>query len=223
MLFRSLGIEMKEGRTFSREFGSEKSSIIFNEAAIELMGIKNPIGKTVKVWGEDKQIIGVTKNFHFESLYESLKPCFFDFNLSPWLSKVMVKIKSGTEKETLAQLQQLYKEINPGLPFEYKFLDDEYQKLYASEQRVGFLSRYFAGLALIICCLGLFGLAAFTAQKRQKEIGIRKVLGASVRSIAFMLSKEFLSLVLVAALIAFPIVGWVMNQWLNDFAYRIRF
>lgn len=216
----ALGIEMKEGRTFSRNFGSEKSSIIFNEAAIESMGIKNPVGKTVRVWGEDKQIIGVTKNFHFESLYENLKPCFFDFSLNPRLSKILVKIKSGTERETLARLQRLYKEINPGLPFACKFLDDDYQKLYASEQRVGILSRYFAGLAMIICCLGLFGLVTFTAQRRQKEIGIRKVAGASVRHIAFMLSKDFLKLVLIALLIAYPVVWWAMNQWLNDFAYR---
>jgi putative ABC transport system permease protein len=215
----TLGIQMKEGRSFSKDFGS-KNSIIFNEAAIEAMGIKNPIGKIVKVWGEDRQIIGVAKNFHFESLYENLKPCFFDFSLSPRLSKIMVRIKPGTEKETLARLQQLYKEANPGLPFEYKFLDDEYKNLYASEQRVGQLSWYFAAIAIIISCLGLFGLAAFTAQKRRKEIGIRKVMGATGVRVAMLLSNDFLRLVTVAILIAFPVAWWAMNKWLEDFVYK---
>ncbi|HEX8676403.1 MAG TPA: ABC transporter permease [Segetibacter sp.] len=217
----TLGIEMKDGQSFSKDLGS-KNPIIFNEAAIENMGIKNPIGKIVKVWGEDKQIIGIAKNFHFESLYENLKPCFFDFSLSPRLSKIMVKIKPGTEKETLARLQQLYKEVNPGLPFEYKFLDDEYKNLYASEQRVAQLAWYFAALAIIISCLGLFGLAAFTAQKRRKEIGIRKVMGATGARLAVLLSKDFITLVIIAGAIAFPIAWWSMNQWLTDFAYRIN-
>jgi len=217
----TLGIEMKEGRSFSKDFGT-KNAIIFNEAAIESMGIKDPIGKIVKVWGQDKEIIGVAKNFHFESLYQNLKPCFFDFSLSPRLSKIMVKIKPGREKETIARLQQLYKEVNPGLSFEYKFLDDEYKNLYASEQRVAQLSWYFAALAIIISCLGLFGLAAFTAQKRRKEIGIRKAMGATATRLAILLSKDFIKLVTVAILIAFPMAWWVMNKWLEDFAYKIN-
>jgi putative ABC transport system permease protein len=217
----ALGIKMKEGRSFSKDFGSKKT-VIFNEAAIEAMGIKNPIGKIVKIWGEDKQIIGVTKNFHFESLYENLKPCFFDFSLSPRLSKIMVKIRPGSEKETLTQLQQLYKEVNPGLPFEYKYLDEEYRNLYASEQRVEKLSSYFAALAIIISCLGLFGLAAFTAQKRRKEIGIRKVMGATGAGLAMLLSMDFIKLVMIAILVAFPVAWWATNKWLEDFAYKIN-
>ncbi|MEP7108292.1 MAG: ABC transporter permease [Ferruginibacter sp.] len=217
----TLGIVMKEGRTFSRDFGSEKSAVIFNESAVESMGLKNPVGKKVNIWGEDRQIIGVAKDFHFESLYENIKPCFFDFSLNQRVSKIMVKIKSGTEKGTIDKLAKFYKSYT-GEPIDYKFLDDDYKALYASENRVAILSRWFAGIAIIISCLGLFGLAAFTAQKRQKEIGIRKIVGATAGNIAAMLSKDFLKLVLIAVLIAFPLSWLAMNEWLNDFAYRIN-
>ena len=134
----------------------------------------------------------------------------------------MVKIKAGTEKETIGRLETLYHQYNPGLPFEYKFLDEDYQALYASEQRVAVLSRYFAGIAIIISCPGLFGLVAFTAQKRQKEIGIRKVIGASVNNVVVLLSMDFFKLILIAILVAFPLAWWVTNQWLRSFAYRIE-
>ena len=212
---------MKEGRTYSKNFGSEKSKVIFNEAAIESMGLKSPVGKIVNIWGEDRQIIGVTKNFHFESLYENIKPCFFDFSLNQRVSKIMVKIKAGTERATIDNLAKFYKGYT-GEPFDYKFMNDDYQALYASENRVAILSRYFAGLAIIISCLGLFGLAAFTAQRRQKEIGIRKVLGATLSNVGIMLSKDFLKLVLIAVFIAFPFSWWAMNEWLQGFAYRIN-
>jgi putative ABC transport system permease protein len=218
----TLDIQMKEGRPFATHDNNEKSKIIFNEAAIENMGLKNPVGKIVHVWGEDREIIGVTKNFHFESLYESIKPCFFDFTFGHRASKIMVKIKAGTEKETIAKLAALYNQYNPGIPFEYRFLDTDYQALYSSEQRVAILSRYFAGIAIIISCLGLFGLAAFTAQRRQKEIGIRKVIGATVNHVAVMLSVDFLKLVLIAIVLAFPIALWATSKWLQNFAYRIH-
>ncbi|MES1221061.1 MAG: FtsX-like permease family protein, partial [Bacteroidota bacterium] len=134
----------------------------------------------------------------------------------------IVKIKAGAEQAVIPQLEKVYKEYNQGLSFDYKFLDADYQALYASEQRVSVLSRYFAGIAVIICCLGLFGLAAFTAQKRQKEIGIRKVVGASVSNVAILLSTDFLKLVLVALLIAIPVSWWVANEWLQSFAYRVN-
>ena len=133
----------------------------------------------------------------------------------------MVKIKAGNEKETIDKVREKFQAFTPGMDFDYRVLNEDYQKLYASEQRVGLLAKYFAALAIIISCLGLFGLAAFTAQRRQKEIGIRKVVGASVSNIAFLLSKEFLKLVTVAIVIAFPLVWWAMNNWLSAFAYRI--
>jgi len=217
----TLGIEMKEGRTYSKNFGSEKSKVVFNEAAIESMGLNNPVGKIVNIWGEDRQIIGVTKNFHFESLYQNIKPCFFDFSLHPRVSKIIVRIKAGAEKATIERLAKFYKGYT-GEPLDYKFMNDDYMALYASENRIALLSRYFAALAIIISCLGLFGLAAFTAQRRQKEIGIRKVLGATFGNVTAMLSKDFLKLVLIATFIAFPLSWWAMSTWLQGFAYRIN-
>ncbi|MGV8093715.1 MAG: ABC transporter permease [Mangrovibacterium sp.] len=174
-LIGTLNLELVEGRSFSREFGSDSSKVIFNETAIAAMGIKDPIGKTVTLWGKEKQIIGVVKDFHFESLYKKVGPFFFRY--SPNNGNVLVKIKAGMEKEVIANLQKFYQQYNQGLPFEYNFLDNDYEKLYASEQRVNVLSRYFAGFAILISCLGLFGLAAFTAERRTKEIGVRKSTG----------------------------------------------
>jgi ABC-type antimicrobial peptide transport system permease subunit len=218
-LMETLGLAMAEGRQFSREFGSDSSKVIFNEAAIAAMGLKDPIGKTVEMWGKKKKIIGVVKNFHYESLYEKLGPFFFRY--SEKNSNIVIKIKAGMVSETLARLEKFYKNYNMGLPFEYKFMDEDYRKLYASEQRVAVLSKWFAAIAILISCLGLFGLASFTAQKRQKEIGIRKVVGATISNVIVLLSKDFLKLVFIAVMLAFPLASWLMNKWLNDFEYRI--
>lgn len=219
----TMGMQMAEGRSYSKSFGNDSANIILNETAIKTMGLKNPIGKTVKWFGKDRQIIGVVKDFHFESLHTPVKPLYIAWEPqgNVW-QKVMAKIGSDNQKETITRIKELYEQYNPGFPFEFNFLDEAYQKQYASEDRVSILSRYFAGLAIVISCLGLFGLAAFTAQRRQKEIGIRKIIGASVSSIFMMLSKDFLALVLVAILIAFPLSWWAMNQWLQSFAYRIN-
>jgi ABC-type antimicrobial peptide transport system permease subunit len=217
----TMGLQMEAGRTYSRAYGSEKSKIIFNELAIQKMGLTNPIGKIVHLWGEDREIIGVVKDFNFQSLYENVKPCFFDLTVNQRASRIMVRIKAGQEAQTIDRLAKLYTQDNQGLAFDYKFLDDDCQALYSSERRVAVLSRYFAGLAIIISSLGLFGLAAFTAQRRQKEIGIRKVVGASVSRIVVLLSADFLQLVLAAVVIAFPIAWWAMHRWVQGFAYRI--
>ena len=188
------------------------------------MHLKDPVGKTIKMFDNPAQIIGIIKDFHFESLHEAVKPMYMtlvDGVDNPWF-KIMVRIKGGQERQTIASIQKFYESFNPGFPFDFNFLDEAYQKQYQTETRAGTLSRYFAGLAIIISCLGLFGLATFTAQRRQKEIGIRKVIGASVAQIATMLSGDFLKLVLIAVLIAFPVAWWAMNQWLNGFAYRIH-
>jgi ABC-type antimicrobial peptide transport system permease subunit len=214
----TLGIEVTEGRTFSRDLRPERQ-IVFNEEAIRRMGIKDPVGKTIQLWGEEKQIVGVVKDFNFESLYSDIKPCFLQ--VLPELPNAIVKVKAGTEKASLEQLEKLYQRFSPGLPFEYRFLDDDYQALYIAEQRVGILSRYFASLAILISCLGLLGLALFTAERRIKEIGIRKVLGASVAGIAGLLSKEFLKPVLLAVSIAVPVAHYLSSQWLQGFAYRV--
>lgn len=219
----TMGMQMAEGRSFSRNYGNEESKIILNDAAVKLMRLKDPVGKTIKYFDQNKQIIGVVRDFHFESLHEPVKPCFISISgqNNVW-NKIMVRIKDADQGQTIASIQNLYESYNPGFPFDYNFLDEAYQKQYLTETRVGILSKYFAALAILISCLGLFGLAAFTAQKRQKEIGIRKVVGASVNGIAFMLSKDFLKLTLIAVLIAFPLAWWAMNHWLQSFAYRIH-
>lgn len=221
-LIETLSIEMKEGRTFSKDFGSDNSKVIFNEAAIKIMGIKNPVGKEIKLWGKNMQIIGVTKDFHFESLYNKVNPLLFI--LLPPLSrnlKIMVRIKTRTEKETIVNLRKLYEKYNPGYVFEYKFLDEDYQAQYVGEKRVAILSSYFAGLAILISCLGLFGLAAFTAERRRKEIGIRKVFGSSRLNIIYLVSGDFIKLVFVSILIALPVSFVITRHWLNRFAFRI--
>lgn len=221
--FETLGIEVAQGRTFSRNFGAETSKLILNETAIHVLGIEDPVGKTVQLWDEDREIIGVVKDFHFESFYNEVKPCFFrlmnpNFNYG---SNIWIKIKAGTERESIARIRKLYSEFNPGLAFEYRFLDDDYQALYEAENRVAVLSRYFAAIAIIISCLGLFGLAAFTAERRRKEIGIRKVLGSSALRIVTLLSGDFTKIVLVSILISLPIAYFITKSWLNSFAYRI--
>jgi ABC-type antimicrobial peptide transport system permease subunit len=212
------GIKIKEGRYFSPDNRAGKE-IVFNESAIKEMGLKDPIGKTVKFWDQQRQIVGVAEDFNFESLYQPVKPCFFQ--VYPVGPNAVVRIQAGTEKQTIEKIKQLYAGFTKGLVFDYRFMDEDYQAMYESENRVAVMSKYCAGLAILISCLGLFGLAAFTAQRRQKEIGIRKIVGASSSHVVMMLSKDFLKLVLIAVLIAFPLAGWVMNDWLHNFAYRI--
>lgn len=219
-MIEMLDVEIADGRVFSDEYGNEDSKIIFNETAIKAMGLENPVGKPIRIQGTELQIIGVVKDFHFASLHEEVSPLFFVLRPT-WTHKLMAKIEAGKERETLANLQRMYEDFNPGFPFEFQFLDDAYQTQYVAEQRVSTLARYFALLTIVISCLGLFGLAAFTAEKRVKEIGIRKVLGASVTSVAGMLSRDFITLVVTAVAIATPVAWWAMNQWLADFAYRI--
>ncbi len=216
----TFGMEMKEGRSFSRHFGAEYSNIIFNEEAIKMIGLNDPIGKIVRYHGQERQIIGVVKDFHFESLYKNMGPCFLRF--TPFGNNILVKIKAGTERATLGRLGKFYKEYNKEFPFEFKFLDDNYQALYESENRVAVLSRYFAGIAIIISCLGLFGLAAFTAERRSKEIGIRKVLGSNALQIVYLLSGDFTKIVLASMLISFPVSYFITKHWLDSFAYRIE-
>jgi len=219
-LMETMGMELAEGRSFKSEFGQETDKIIFNESAIKAMGLKDPIGKTVRQWGKDKQIIGIVKDFHFESLYEPIKPCFM--MVGGKVNDVMVKIAAGKEQETLAQLSTIYKAINNGVPMDYQFLDTDFAALYASESRVATLSKYFAGIAILISCLGLFGLVTFSAQRRVKEIGIRKVLGASTFGIVRLLSADFTKMVGIAIFIALPISYYIAHNWLNSFAFSIE-
>lgn len=220
-VIETLGIKMSEGRSFSREFASDTSAIIFNKAAIRVMGFGDPIGKIFNLWGKDLKIIGVTEDFHFESLHEQVKPLFF--RLAPAeAERIMIRILPGREKETIATVSHFYNNFNPGFAFDYKFLDQEYQTQYEAERRVSTLSKYFAALAILISCLGLFGLAAFTAERRMKEIGIRKVLGSSSLGILYLLSGEFTKTVFISIVIALPLSYFITKRWLEGFAFRIE-
>ncbi|NLR58808.1 FtsX-like permease family protein [Chitinophaga polysaccharea] len=219
-MIETLGLEMAAGRPFSRNFGTDSFNIIFNEAAIKAMGITDPVGRVISFNGITTTIIGVVKDFHFQSLHETIKPQFFTLDFHN--SKVMVKIKAGQTKAVLDKLAAFYQSYNPGFIFDYKFLDEDFQAQYVAENRVAALSRYFTGLAVLISCLGLFGLAMFTAESRRKEVSIRKVLGATVANIVMMLSKELLRAVLLAVLIGLPLAWYCMDRWLNSFAWHIQ-
>ena len=219
-LIETLGIKMKEGRSFQREFPQDTASIIFNEAGLEVMGLKDPIGKIFNLWGKDYRIIGITTNFHFESLHEKVKPLFFKL-VPEEAERIMIRLAAGKEQSAIDALGELFTKINPGYSFDYKFLDEEYLTQYNAEKRVATLSKYFAGLAIVISCLGLFGLAAFTAERRLKEIGIRKVLGSSSFGIVYLLSSDFTKVVIVSIAIALPVSYFITEQWLASFAFRI--
>ena len=220
-LLETLGVEMAQGRMFSEAFGADSAKIIVNEAAIRVMNLDEPLGKTIKLWGQyELEIIGVVKDFHFQSFHDVVNPLFF--RLSPrntWT--IMIRLEAGREKETLDALSKFYADFNPGFTFEYQFQDQEYAKLYAAEQRVASLSFYFATMAILISCLGLFGLATFTAERRTKEIGIRKVMGSSSTNIVLLLSGDFTKMVLLSIVVALPVSYWLLNMWLQRFAFHI--
>ncbi|RYY30044.1 MAG: ABC transporter permease [Chitinophagaceae bacterium] len=218
-LIETLNINVIAGRSFAENFGSDSTGLIFNEAAIKIMGLRDPVGTPVKLWGQDMTIIGVVKNFHISSLHEPIVPMAFRY-APERTGFIVARIAPAQQKQTLARIAELHKTFNPGNPFEYTFFDEEYQAQYVAEQRVSVLAGYFAGLAVLITCLGLFGLATFNAEVRNKEIGIRKVLGASVASVMILLSKDFFKLVLIAVLIAFPLAWWAASEWLKGFAYK---
>lgn len=219
-MIETLGIEMAAGRPFSRDFGTDNTKIIFNESAIKALGIADPVGKVIEFSDRKLEIAGVVKDFHFQSLHEMIKPLFFMLDFQN--TTVMVKVKAGQTKAVLAQLAAFYNTYNPGFTFDYKFLDEDYQAQYTAEKRIAALSKYFTALAVLISCLGLFGLATFTAESKRKEISIRKVLGATAANVVMMLSREFLRAVLIAVLIGLPLAWYCMDRWLNSFAYHIR-
>lgn len=219
-LIELLDFELISGRSYDRAFSTDMGSIIFNEAAIKAMNLEDPVGQSVNVFGQNRQILGVVKDFNFRSFHEAIGPAFFILKPSDtWV--IMAKIQAGQESETIKQLQTLYSEVNPGFNFDYKFLSDDYAKQYAAEQRIATLSRAFAVVAILISCLGLFGLAAFTAERRLKEIGIRKILGSSNTNIVRLLSGDFTKMVLIAICIALPISYFVAIDWLQGFAYSV--
>ncbi len=222
---KTMNLTLKEGRDFSKTFGTDSVGFLVNETALAKIGYKNGIGSPIGqplMWGRKQgTIIGVLKNFHFNSMHQTIEPLIIRLDEKRQWGTILVRIEAGKTKEALASLERVCKELNPKFPFTYQFSDQEYAKLYKSEQVVSQLANYFAFLAIFISCLGLFGLATFTAEQRTKEIGVRKVLGASVGSVVTLLSTDFLKLVLIAIIIASPIAWYVMDKWLQGFAYKI--
>ena len=184
------------------------------------MGMKDPVGKTVGLGPYKPTIVGVIKDFHYESMHSAVAPMFFI--LAPqYTQKIMVRLSAGDPRPVVERIQQLNKEVNPEFPFEFRFVDEDYNAQYNSELRVSILARYFAGIAIIISCLGLFGLASYTAERRFKEIGIRKALGSSNLGIVYLLSSDFTRVVVIAIVIALPVSFFVLRKWLDGFVFKI--
>ncbi len=222
----TMGMQIVNGRNFLREFPSDSTAVIINETTEKILGFENPVGE--KIYASDGptgpliayNIIGVVKNFHFETLKQNIAPLCMRLGRSTYLASF--KVTADKVPEILKQAEATWKSMAPGMPFSYRFLEDSFDDMYRTEQRVGKVAMIFSVLAIFIACLGLFGLAAFMAEQRTKEIGIRKVLGAGVNSIVQLLSKDFIKLVFIAFVIAAPLAWWAMNSWLEDFAYRVQ-
>lgn len=216
----TLGIELLDGRGFSNEFGDEDSKLIINKATADLMGIDNVVGTIVMDSDEPKQIIGVVANFNIHSLREDILPTFIRYYANG--SSVMLRLTDGAEQETIAKIKDYYNEVHPDFPFEFGFIDAQYNDLYQAETRVAKLSSYFTAIAIIVSCLGIFGLASFTVRKRRKEIAIRKLHGSSTGAIVFLLSFEFLKVIAISIIIGIPVSYFLLQSWLEGFAFRIR-
>ncbi|WP_299819750.1 ABC transporter permease [uncultured Pontibacter sp.] len=215
----TMGIQMKEGRDFSEDFGTDTSAFIINEEAARLMQLQDPVGQPIQIWNIKGHIIGVTNDFHSRSMHSTMQPLILRLQETNQ-NALYARVAPGKMADVLAAVEQIVRKHNPAFPFEYHFLDEDFERMYKSEAVLGQLTKYFAGIAIFISCLGLFGLALFTAEQRTKEIGIRKVLGASVASIVYMLSKDFLKLVLIANLIALPLGWYFMSGWLENYVER---
>ncbi|MDB5242986.1 MAG: hypothetical protein JWP57_3611 [Spirosoma sp.] len=217
----TMKIKLLDGRDFAKDIVTDSTNYLINEEAARRMGMKHPVGQDLKFWDKKGKIIGLMKNFHLNSLRVAIEPLILRLDTTN-TSTLLVRTRPAETEKALASLQQLTRKYNPAYPFDYQFADDSFMKQYNSETLIGKLANYFAVIAIFIACLGLFGLAMFTAEQRTKEIGVRKVLGASVASIVTLLSQDFLRLVLIAIAIATPIAWYMMSKWLQDFVYRIE-
>lgn len=218
---KTMKLQILQGRDFSSDFATDSVGYIVNEKALALFNYKDPIGMPLTFWGRKGTIIGIVKDFHFNSLHVDIKPLVLRLGEVRGWGSALIRVAPGKTQDVLAKLETITRELNPQFPFTYQFSDQEYQRLYVSEKIVGKLSNVFAFLGIFISCLGLLGLAMFTAEQKAKEIGIRKILGASMGSLFHLLSREFFVLVIIALLIASPLAWYVMDGWLNEYAYRI--
>jgi ABC-type antimicrobial peptide transport system permease subunit len=217
----AMDVKLLDGKNFSGA-PSDSSTMLLNRAAVEVMGLKNPVGKQIRYDGKAYQVAGVTNNIIMESPFQPVDPMmvFFDPNKAPYIS---IRLNSPTQvKNVLESVGSIFKKYNPAVPFEYQFADQEFGKKFIREELIRKLATIFAGLAIFICCMGLAGLASFTIEKRTREIGIRKVLGASVHQLLMLISKEFLKLVTIAFVIAVPLTWWLMYNWLQNYTFRVN-
>ncbi|HVO75921.1 MAG TPA: FtsX-like permease family protein, partial [Ignavibacteriaceae bacterium] len=218
--------QMSVGRYFSDQYPSDKTdAYVINDAAVKSMGLKLPLENEIELWGRKGKIIGVVKDFHFASFRMAIEPLIFkipDDNQQAGRFRVItIRFKSKAPDKLISFVEKIWHEQLAGSPFDYYFYDDSLNKQYFSEIRMGEIFKYFSFLSILIACLGLFGLISISAEQRTKEIGIRKVLGASISNVSLILSKDFLILVVLSNLIAWPVAYYFMNKWLEDFAYRI--
>ncbi|HVY73191.1 MAG TPA: ABC transporter permease [Puia sp.] len=217
---KTLRWKVLEGRDFSRDFAADSSSMILNETGVKLTGLKNIVGKVIKWDSTPYTVVGVVKDMIMESPYEPVKPTIWVMKPG-WASVITIRIRPSMPMQTaLAKIEPVFKRYDPGAPFQYQFTDEQYAKKFSDEKRIGNLATFFAILAVFISCLGLFGLASFVAEQRTKEIGVRKVLGASVFNLWQMLSKDFVNLVIISCAIAIPIAWYILHQWLQKYPYR---
>jgi putative ABC transport system permease protein len=217
---KTIGWKIIDGRDFSRSYPTDTGAFILNESAVKLTGIKNPIGKIMHWNGKDHVITGVVKDMIMESPYDPIKATVFQMK-PDWVSRITVRINPKMPmQEALGKIAPVFKKYNPGSPFEYTFNDEDYAKKFSDEQRIGRLATVFAALAIFISCLGLFGMASFIAEQRIKEIGVRKVLGATVFNLWRLLSKDFVVLIVISLLIATPVAYYFMHNWLQNYQYR---
>jgi putative ABC transport system permease protein len=217
----TIGGQMLAGRDFSENYSQDSAAFIINETALKRIGYKEPINSPLTFGNVKGSIIGVVKDFHFRTLHEPMRPLIIRLSNRLGHGNIVVRAEAGKTAIALRGLEKLCKELNPNFPFTYQFADEAYGRLYVSETIIGTLSKYFSALAIIISCMGLLGLVIFSAEQRTKEIGIRKVLGASVASILRLLSKDVSMLVLIAFCIATPLSLWISNNWLQSFEYRV--
>jgi putative ABC transport system permease protein len=225
---QTMGMEIVKGRNFSKAFGTDTSTLLITETTAGLLGYADPVGKFIyqpsNIPGDNSmvpvQIIGVIKDFHFESLRQQIGPLCMRLRNNSGLT--CFKVSATDASDLIKNIERKWKTLAPGLPFSYRFLSDSFNEMYRSEQRAGTIAMVFAALAVLIACLGLFGLVTFMAEQRTKEIGVRRVLGASVSNVVALLSRDFLLLVVIACVFAFPVAWWTMHKWLQDFAYRVN-
>jgi putative ABC transport system permease protein len=220
----TLGLEMSEGRFFSREFATDVTNYVLNEAAVKTLSWKLPIGKSFSVWRRPGEVIGIVKDFHFRSLHDKIQPLVLRFEpVHKYLYDViLIRLSSENISPTISFIEKTFREFDPRSPFVYSFLDEEIDKFYRKEQKFVQTFNYFSFLAVLIACLGVFGMLSFSIEQKTKEIGIRKVLGAKVSGIVKLLSKELLKCVLLANIIAWPAAYWIMRSWLRSYAYRVN-